>query len=483
MNHKIDTILNDLYRIDPSFRSHEKELRKLVSELVTSTPDTKFDGAFAARLRAELMQKFPQVSPILKTARRIPSPYFSRFSFSSSYVFSHVRSWAPTALILLLLPFSYVGIRHLASNPSTGFEVQQQISDKGAQAFGTIAVPTTVKNTRVAFLPELAPTPAMVAPVNVVTSAPAAGKVTAMSAMNMQSTKISMTREPQPETSISYTYAGAPLTALNSSGKVYKRITDGETTDDLSHIIQTSNFSVLSLTSFTNLKPRTMELAEDAPLGYVLNIDFNQGLININPDWPKWDSIDNASGEFVIPDDATLIAISNKFLKDHNINMSLYKAPIVIRDVSTAAGAKVSAANTVTVTYPIMIDNMAVYDESGQPYGLQVAVNVSAQKVASVTNLTSQKYESASYDLISDAATVLSEATSSAPAGAPVTSKTIKANLQTPEHVLTKIWKAGTEGSVGTELYIPALLFKATNETASSTILQPVIVPITKQSF
>ncbi len=53
----INEILEDLYRIDPSLRNEEAELKKLIDELIKSRPDAEPDADFKARLKAELLSK------------------------------------------------------------------------------------------------------------------------------------------------------------------------------------------------------------------------------------------------------------------------------------------------------------------------------------------------------------------------------------------------------------------------------------------
>lgn len=478
MSNKIDTILHDLYKIDPQFKKHEAELRKIVSVLLKSEPNTAFDASFARKLRNELLTQFKRET--IQNDAYIRSPYFS---FSNLFI--SVRTWAPLALIILLLPFSYKGAHDLlVSKKAVPFSVQQEIDDKGAEAFGTLSVPAVAKNNKVPLLPELTPTP---------TSAtlPLQSEPTSQGGENTVAPMAATLTGPRVEKAAtfqvtpaapfaSYVYKGDILTLQDATGKVYKRALNDDSSNSLSSIVQSFSINAVDLDEFKNLKPRTLELAENGPLAYVINVDFVQGLININPDWSKWNALNNASGEYTIPDDTTLIKISDQFLKDHGVNMSLYAKPVVMHTDTTEVGDKVTAADAITVIYPITIDGLTVYDENAEPYGLNVTVNIKAQKVASVINLTSQKYESASYELLTDFNAVLREATSTP--SETTTTHSVTFSLSTPQRVLMKIWKPDASGN-STEIYVPAFLFKTVNEQATSTATHPVIVPLTKQAF
>lgn len=57
MNHNIETIIEELYNIDPTLKAHESELRALVVALVDSKPDVSVDDTFARELRARLLAR------------------------------------------------------------------------------------------------------------------------------------------------------------------------------------------------------------------------------------------------------------------------------------------------------------------------------------------------------------------------------------------------------------------------------------------
>src|SRR3989338_9134545 len=60
MEEKINEILNDLYKLEPSFRQHESKLRDLIVKLLQAKPDTKFDYHFAQSLRTQLLRQAPK---------------------------------------------------------------------------------------------------------------------------------------------------------------------------------------------------------------------------------------------------------------------------------------------------------------------------------------------------------------------------------------------------------------------------------------
>ncbi len=72
----INEILQDLYRIDPSLRNEEAELKKLIDELIKSRPDAEPDAEFKARLKSELISKMEE-----KDRKKVPFLIMHRKAF------------------------------------------------------------------------------------------------------------------------------------------------------------------------------------------------------------------------------------------------------------------------------------------------------------------------------------------------------------------------------------------------------------------
>ena len=67
MKKSIKSIIDDLYKIDPSLKKQEKDLEKLVEKLIEAKPDIKMDKVFVKNLRRclsskadEMMEKIPK---------------------------------------------------------------------------------------------------------------------------------------------------------------------------------------------------------------------------------------------------------------------------------------------------------------------------------------------------------------------------------------------------------------------------------------
>ena len=65
MNNKIDEIIEELYKLDPSLKSSGQNLRVIVAELLASKPDVTLDHDFVKNLRSKLLYeaKAPKIQP------------------------------------------------------------------------------------------------------------------------------------------------------------------------------------------------------------------------------------------------------------------------------------------------------------------------------------------------------------------------------------------------------------------------------------
>jgi hypothetical protein len=458
MDKRIENILNDLYRIDPTLKAHEQELISLVSNLILAKPDTKFDETFASQLRAELLET---------KIRPMPSPY--RSFFVSRAFYSVVGS---AITILVVVPFTFIATQRATSpekpvvlNPFsappqvkdlvTGLTPKQQISNKGTNAFGTLAI-----------LPVNQAAPD-VTPNNVSTrmgiSASAVGGPVA--------TGTATAPVRNGGSNGTFSYKGEQLTLKNKEGQVYKRTKGIDSGKQLADMIQSSNFGLTKLSSFSDLRLSTLELNETKTNGYSISINFNEGAIAISPQW----LIGNAKTQRDKPSttaDPALVTIADDFVREHAINMSVYGKGVIIA----------SDADIVSVVYPLIIQGEPVHEEAGIPFGLYVSIDAHLKKVSGVNNLTSQTYDGSTYSLETNFSAIVNAATSTLAStiGGQDPGVAVTGTLGTPEHVLMHHWVFDSATGNNNELYIPALSFPVTYSKNSAGLPPRVIVPLVK---
>ncbi|MCC2630219.1 MAG: hypothetical protein K0S38_28 [Candidatus Paceibacter sp.] len=469
MDQRISDILNDLYKIDPQFKTHEPELRKLVSELLLSKPDTHFDEHFASRLRTQLLNTRIKPMPT-------PSPYSS--FFMSRMFYSLVGS---AMTILIVVPFTFVATQRVTSpekdvvlNPfspqvkdvTTGLSPKQQISNKGMNAFGTLALVPTANQE----------------------SAPADSNTSAKSAVEPQSLSTptsSVTLNgpkgggnvgimpPRPGTAYTYTYKGEAVSLNETQGEVFMRTKGIDSSKQLTEIINNSNFGLTDLSSFSNLKLKNLTLAQDSKEGYMLSVNFSEGTISINPNWQYW-TIGKGMPESTTAtlETGVLISIANEFVKAHGIDTSSYGAP------------RTQDGNF--VIYPLIVGGKEVYEESGSVFGLIVTIDPQSKKVSDINNLMSQTYDSSRYTLETDFAAIVRAATTTLinnyggmdPAAN--STGTAQATLGTPKPVLMHYWLYDENRISSSELFIPALSFPISYSGKVQGAQTTIVVPLVK---
>lgn len=61
MKNEIQTLLEELYLLDPELRSKETELKKLLKDMIASRPDTRFDERFKEELREKIRTEIARI--------------------------------------------------------------------------------------------------------------------------------------------------------------------------------------------------------------------------------------------------------------------------------------------------------------------------------------------------------------------------------------------------------------------------------------
>ncbi|MDQ3077151.1 MAG: hypothetical protein M3Q63_03830 [bacterium] len=454
MERNITEILEDLNRLNPDFKVNDKDLRKMIAEIMALKPETRFDESFATRLRSELVDKksiFAPLSPYIAqvkafTQNAVESKYFSYFD-------TKLFTGAAGALIAILLvaPLTYVLTKKnieqspeaMVKNISSGLSLKQQINSKEGNAFGKLAYIT--------------PQPASVSANESVQDSGLA-KTSGMRSMSLQA--------PSESSTAVIAYTGDKIALTETEGKVYKRVKGIDAGKQLANFLKNANFDVVNVGKFNNLSLENLQLSEDSAYGHTLSINFNDGVININQN-SQWDT--DGEGKTLtagdILEDAKLIEIANSYVNDHGIDVSGYgKSQVVGKQNGIIPDA-------LYVTYPLIIDGLEVYEESGVVYGLQVVIDLRNKKVSAVNNLTSQLYESSVYAMETDFAKVIRAAT-----GTSATNTGAAGEISTPHKVLMRY-----ATDINNELYIPAMLFPVKGKGGS--ITGTVVIPLVKDAL
>lgn len=401
------------------------------------------DEQFVANLRSRL------------EGEPVPSPYAS--FLSTRYLIVGVLTLA------LLLPIGYYASNKTQTS-SAIFAMDQEVQPLPGKAYGAIEMQDSGRgggarnavSSPTASNPEVATMSSASAG-----SAPAPAKDARMMLPN------------GPITTYAYVYKGEPL-ELQSEGLVYNHTHTEKSSGQIASQLRKFNFGLINLGAYSDARVRAFELVQDKPFGYSINVNFDEGTININPNYTEWPSLVAKDGQSAqlpksaMPKNDEVLAIAKAFLDEHDIKLTNYADPIVqaYAQMDPADTQMQYAPEQITVTYPLKIQGTEVIEDGAYPYGLQVGVSVRDKRVMSVYGLTSQTYTSSSYQLETDSDKILSILGRGGPhAWIPeettgITVKKVDIEVGTPKKVLMHTYSYANGESK--ELFVPALDFPVT---------------------
>lgn len=472
----IQKILEDLYLIDPSLKTHEAKLIALIEELVKSKPDTHFDASFARELKTKLL-----LQPVVAAKQ----------SFWSSLAMPRF-AYAGGALAIVL------AVVVLVKQPTPGTQVQfgtTEVNRVASHAFGSLGGDTKTGISAAGNMAESVSAPTMTYGRGGGTSsaAPMVAMVAQDSAMSAK-----MVAAPgimAPYYQYTFTYKGDALDLKDKTLDVFKRTKSANGDMGLAQALMGAPLNGINLRSFANAGLTSFELAENNSDGYSISVNLREGTIGINGGYNQimpaiaCDPNGNCGGQQYkpltladMPTDKALIAITDQFVKDHGIDISSYGAAEVDNGWRAYAtqGEQTYVPDAVSVRYPLRLNEATVYDQGANKFGISITVNVRENKVTGAWQIQNQDYQASSYEAETDAAHIIKVAEGGGNTGRYYfggETKKVELELGTPERIYMMMWNY--KDNVSSELYVPALRFPILN--APTTMYQKdVIVPLAK---
>lgn len=469
MDPKITEILNDLFSADPALKEHEAEIIKIIEEYLKSKPDTKFDKKFAEELRSELMKKAAELKAQKQIKANFDIPAFlTKFSYAL----------AGSALVLVLvagLTVSTIGGKSGKVNKGASINFGNGIIKLGRNAFAMNIQPGNKNASTLAYGRggggggnESAQSTATLEAPKALKSGVAEGGVA------MDSAKMIA-----PEyTTYKYVYKGEDFTQDLSTVDIYRRTITPSGSKALADYITALNFDLFDLSNFSGSDVQNFTLSQDKEYGYTFTMDFLNNQISIFQNYLKWprpelDCKDEACYRSLqmtpdqMPSDEEVISIGDEFLASYGIDKTKFGKPSIQKywesELERATDkSTVYIPQEVTVIYPYVIEGKDVYDESGNPTGLSVGVNVKYKKGSSIYSIAPDMYEKSNYDAITDKNEILKVAEQGGMYpiyyyGGQENVKELE--LDTPYLALMRFYDYDQKDGKQSELFIPALIF------------------------
>ncbi len=489
MTPQIQNLLEELYAVDPALRSKEKELHRIIEILLKAKPNIMIDESFKQQLRAELQRIQPKRSFLnaITDINRIKS---------FNYVFGGV--------LCLLLIIGAVFVQ-MDKNKTSNQLAQGRIIKLADNAFGNLNGQTTTglgggnqslssPVSGSAGIAENSTQGGAAAPMSLAPSATSKMVAPDMGIGGGGTGANANLRIYQP-TAYKYVYSGKPIEIPSNKLEVLKKVPNPTYAQGLIDILRKMKIG-LNLGSFGDLRVDNVSLSENKPGGYTFNIDNLNGNFNI---WQQYIPVDCGTGGMAcptiapfrapdVPDDQTMISIANKFLKDHGVDTSHYGKPEVMDNwkimylgLSAAEQQNFAVPDMGTVIYPLDVNGINVYDQSGNKYGMQVSVSFRTKQVTGMSEFNFSDYQSSLYSTETDTAKIMALVEqggldSYQPENP---SNVVEIELGSPSIQLMRYWtyQNGTQQ----ELFVPSIVFPITNTPKDANIYRnAVVVPIIK---
>jgi hypothetical protein len=483
MNQDIDSILRDLYELDPSLKQDEARLVKIIQQVLAARPQPVLDQAFVDQLRRELLG---QTQP----AARTTSSSLTVFSFMKKF---NVYAGAFAIVVILIAAGVYLTGRVQPFGKQVAFSNTVKITDTADNAFGKLDNATGENDATRAQGGSAEAVPTM-APV------PTDSTTFDLGGGNDAGVKIAPVL-PGEYVTYKYVYKGDPLDLTADKMRVLKRLTGQAAAPALGGLLNSLGFGLVNMNTFPGLRLQSASFVQDNGDQYNVYVSMDDSSININAAGPIvplaasssvrcLDACPPASNPVKIgdiPSDDEVIAIANQFVSDHGIPTTAYGAPEVQNDwriyyEAAPDKSKYYLPENISVVYPVKIDGQLTYDESGNKSGLTINISVRQKKVVGVWDLSVQNYQSSLYDAETDASRITAIAERGGLYGwvDPNANKVVEVELGTPTTQYVRMWNYKDNQSE--ELLIPSLVFPVLKQPADGQLYRKsVTVPLIRE--
>ncbi|NQU82531.1 MAG: hypothetical protein HQ539_01115, partial [Parcubacteria group bacterium] len=395
----IKIILDDLYKIDASLRQHEAELVEIIKQLIEAKPSAQLDESFRAELREQILKMAQEIKLNTKFGK-------SKFVWADIFMTPFLK---PAGLVVAGIALALIVTVPIMLKQDRG-EVEGindffalEVTETKDKAFGKLSLDAGSELVQV---PTASP--------QAVADGRGGGGVMMSAEVEESSGMIEPTYMKMINYEYKYVYVGDEFTIDEQEMPVFQRIKDSGAAAGLASFLGGLSFQGLDLSKFKNAKVQNFSVVEDRDNGYMVSVDFVNGMVSMYKNWARWD-IQTERRESLkmsdLPNDKSVIAIADKFLGHYGIDFTGYGVPEVQKDwldySEQEVGGKVWVPDTLTVIYPFLMNGEPVYDMGGRKTGVTVSVDIINMQAVAIYNLTGRQYESSSYEIETDTDKIL----------------------------------------------------------------------------
>lgn len=491
MEDKLTKFLEELYNFDSKLKIFDKDLRLIISQMLSAKPDTQFNLELANKIKSSLMQRIEREKRLRSKNKLI------KFNFMKKEKYFYMGAALTSVFVLALILINNTSTRVLdedeySFHQSWVEQNQDAFVRLKENAFGSLSLDSVTRDAGESFDDR----------VSVLSSPSGEREVLGLGSASVQSADLvvsdgsseSLIMIPSPSLNFKYVYKGDDLLLSDKQGDVFRRIyASGGDAQNLLSLLTGMNLNGLSLSSFNNLQLSHLAVSEDKDQGLSVTFDFNRGMVSIYENWQRWRikerencALDQACWDRWslnindVPSDDALIALANNFIVKHKIDIGPYGPPIVDNSWRQSYDrGNVYIPEYISVIYPYMVDDKVVKSQQGYDVGMRVNINILHKKVSGLNNLGLNRYAVSSYDLASDFQRLVEVAENGGWEFNYLynSENAQEIGLGTPEKAYVQIWLY--EDSSSSELFIPALLFPIlTNDLDNYYHRNFVVVPL-----
>lgn len=464
MSVNINDILEELYALDPDLREKESEIQKIIERMIKNRPEIQIDESFRNELRHKIMLEIER-----EMSRQNAPKYW--------------WSWIPVAgaLSLCLIAGVWIINGRESGDSATLLSFQNTVREVGQEWLGTI---------------ELAPQ----AQTTARPQSGGGGGGGSLGNADAVSSKMmapdAMIYPPVDMPVYNYTYDGK-IELPEAELPVYRKESVPFNSSDTRAIVRNLAIRDIDTGAFENLGLSNLTLTEDRDYGYMLNIDFLNGTINMYQNYLKWPQpVCDQNGctplpkitESDIPADSVIIAEGQKFIQKYRIDMSAYGAPQVDSSWriwyarSAEMGGEQMIPDMYTVTYPLLLDGKTIYQEGGSYKGLTLNYDIRTKRITGLYGIEKSTLNRSSYKTIQDLTLIQDmiknggryiNTDTSANAGRKVVNITLGEPTLGYAHIFGE-WKNGKT----TEYLVPAYIFPVKNPPKEGYTPSTIVIPL-----
>jgi len=471
----IDEIVSDLLDLDPSFS--EAQVRPLVAKFLAGRPEIEPTEEFRRNLYQSLLKEIQNQQENNQSIN--PMSMFTKLKFT----------FAAIAAVFVLLVVTQV----LPEKDTVTLSGRQEINKLAANAFGSLnSVTLTGSRTQSGGGNGMGgDTNAVVAPV------PAQTTEESKIALGVGGGGATSEMIWNP-TYYEYVYKGEEFTVDSPTMSVYQR-QKGFGVQELGSFLDRFNVGLFNIGKFANATMDYITASQNTDFGYSLYVDVKNGYVGINENWEKWQTPDRLCQDEAcmnqyrlkpeqVPADEAVIAIADSFLDEYGISRANYGTPTIqdnnwrIMYAEATDKSTVWVPDSIQVIYPSKIGDNEIYEQYGNKYGMYVSVNIRQNKVSSVGELTTQRFDGSDYATEQDTARLLKIAQMGGqnnyiPFVKEDNSVTKVLTLGTPSVSFVRMWQY--ENNQSRELFVPSLVFPIQDPPAEL-YMRNVTVPLIK---